>query len=177
MKNIILLFAITTILCQCSPKIVPIKNTYQDKPFTGVSDNNKDTVWDKIVDFFAQNGLSIRIIDRSSGLIVSNITALTWTHENAKGGLIDPAAWVVLNKVYYQGSTKYVLPVSVTGEWNIRIKSIADNKTNINVNLVNLKYNSPTDQPTVVIKDKKYIPLFQTKSTGKFEEKIFDIVK
>lgn len=173
MKKVPFLLIFICTLCQCTPKIVPLKNSYQDKPFTGLSDNNKDAVWDKIVDFFAQNGLSIRIIDRSSGLIISNPT----THESTKGGLINPDAFVVLNKVYYPGATRYMQPINVTGEWNIRIKSAPDNKTNINVNLVNISYNTYPESQTVIVKDKKYVQMFQTKSTGKFEEKIFNIVK
>jgi hypothetical protein len=117
LKRFLPLAILVILLIQCSPKIVPIKITYQIKPFEAISDNNKDVVWDKIVDFFAKNGLSIKLIDRSSGLIVSDATKLTYTHENAKGDVLNPLAWVVLNKVYKAGNRLYIEPLTITGEW------------------------------------------------------------
>ncbi len=169
--------AVLVILIQCSPKIAPLTKTYQAKPYEAISDNNKDIVWDKIVDFFAKNGLSIKLIDRSSGLIVSDATTLTYTHEDDKGNLKNPKAWVVLNKIYKAGNKLYIEPTSLTGEWNIRIKSTSDNKTNINVNLVNIKY-TYLNSSGMPEKDSQYfVNKFQAQSTGKFEEFIFNNVK
>lgn len=175
-QTFILLFALTLLSGCASVKIIPLKNTYQTKPYEAVSDNNKDVVWDKIVDFFAQNGLSIKLIDRSSGLIVSEATALTFTHEDSKGQLIHPDSWVVLVSVYDAANKKYIQPNVVIGEWNIRIKEIPGNKTNVNVNLVNIRYSSPNTDPLLPAQ-LKYVSKFEAQSTGKFEDKIFNIVK
>ena len=76
------LVMILSIVTGCSPKIVTVKNKYAEKNFEAISDSPKDKVWDNIIEFFAKRGLSIRIIDRSSGLIISNEMSLPTTHEN-----------------------------------------------------------------------------------------------
>ena len=80
--------------------------------------------------------MSIKIIDKSSGLIVSEKTKLSWTREDKKGNLINPGAFVVVQS--YNTMAQAVLSY-VTGDWNVRIKPLENGKTSINVNLVNIK--------------------------------------
>jgi hypothetical protein len=154
-------------------KIVPLKGVYENKPFEIISDTPKDQVWDKIIDFFAQNGLSIKIIDRSSGLIISDRSSLNWTFENNNGELIKPLASVVIEKIIDIGTKKPIRPSSVTGDWNIRIKQLPDNKTSINVNLLHIEATGYT------IKFGEGVTQYaiKGKSTGNFEKLISDKVK
>ncbi len=176
MKKYIFLFFLPA-LTQCTSKIAPVTKTYQDKPYEIISDNNRDIVWDKIVDFFAKKGLSIKLIDRSSGLIVSDETNLTYTHEDDKGNLKNPKAWVVLNRIYRYGSKLYIEPSTVTGEWNIRIKSTPENKTNINVNLVNIKYTFLNSSGLPDKYSLDYRNKSSGQSTGQFEALIAGNIK
>jgi hypothetical protein len=154
-----------------SIKTIPLKNTYSNGNFEKTADAMKDTVWDNIIDFFAKNGLPIKLIDRSSGLIISSESYLTWTFENNKGQLQNPKAWVVLAKQINPNNKQPIKYQSVTGEWNIRIKSISDHQTLINVNLVNTKYSSPFSETV-----KQFTPgTFQ--STGVFENWIYETIK
>ncbi|MEJ7739596.1 MAG: hypothetical protein WKF97_19400 [Chitinophagaceae bacterium] len=156
----------------CAYKITPLKGLYSDKPFEIVSDKSKDRVWDKLIDFFAQKGLSIKIIDRRSGLIISDKSALTWTFEDSKGKLINPSAWIVIEKTVDPGPNKVIKPSSVAGDWNVRIKDLPNNKTVINVNLVNIRAKRESVS--------KYgISEYEIKalSTGNFEKLISDIIK
>jgi hypothetical protein len=173
-RTLITLVAIPLLLFSCSPKIVPIKGSYQNKPFEMVSNNSKDVVWDKIIDLFAQTGFSIKIIDRSSGLIISDKGSLKYSRENKKGELRDKNAWVVLDAVYQSGST-YLVPISsVTGEWNVRIKDADAGKTNININLVNIAaYYMQGTGPYAV----PQVLRVNAKSTGNFEKLISDKIK
>ena len=98
MRKLYILIA-SFIFCSCTPKVIALKGTYPDKPFELSVDKSKDAVWDNIIDFFATKGLSIKLIDRSSGLIVSEKTALVWSYENSKGQLEKPSAWVVIPKL------------------------------------------------------------------------------
>ena len=156
----------------CANKIAPLKGKYLDKPFEIVSDKNKDQVWDKLIDFFAQKGLSIKIIDRSSGLIISDKSALTYSLEDSKGNLIDPNAWIAIEKVYNVGANKIIKPSSVSGDWNVRIKELPNNKTSINVNLVNIKAKQVSVSKYGVVE-------FEIKalSTGNFENLIAEQIK
>lgn len=129
-------------LFSCAYKSVPLKGNYDEKPFELIVEKNKDVIWDNLIDFFATKGLSIKLIDRTSGLILSDRSLLTWTYEDAKGKLENPAAWVVLPKIVDPGTMKPVSFAQVYGDWNVRIKEIDKDKTKINVNLVNISYTS-----------------------------------
>ncbi|MEP7373199.1 MAG: hypothetical protein ABI675_07375 [Chitinophagaceae bacterium] len=87
----VLLYSLTfLLLSSCtSYKTIALKGSYSDGNFEAYSEKNKDQVWDNLIDFFAKNGISIRIIDRSSGLITSGETRAPITRENSKGELID----------------------------------------------------------------------------------------
>lgn len=158
----------------CTPQLAPLKGNYSDKPFEIISDKPVDIVWGNVIDLFATKGLSIKLIDKASGLIVSEKTsfASNYTFEDIYGKLQNPNAWVVLAKISYGGSD--MSPDKITGEWNIRIKTASDGKTLINVNLTNIegsKYIAPSQYTAA------QNLTFHGKSTGKFEEVISNLVK
>jgi hypothetical protein len=127
-------------LFSCAPsKIVPIKGKYPPTPIVANSPKTFDQAWDIIIDYFAQNGIPIKIIDRSSGLIVSEQTKLTWSFEKKDGSLFLPTASVVLEKILKPSSENWFSPQEVTGEWNVRVKKAPDGTVSINVNLYNIK--------------------------------------
>lgn len=171
------LFLCFVVFFSCAVKITPLKGSYLDGQFEAVSDNNKDAVWDKIIELFAKEGIPIRLIDRSSGLILSNEISLRWTMENKNGQPTTPTAYIVIQRVYDPGSRKFIKPYQITGEWNIRIKATENNKTIVNVNLVNLKYWNRDMQyygsaPKLTKVDNKSI-----RSLGNFEKTIYEFVK
>lgn len=167
------LSAISLFLLSCeSTKMVPLKGKYSDGNFVAYSDKSKEKIWDNIIDFFAKNGLSIRIIDKSSGLIISGTTSLDWTYENKNGALVHSDAWVVIAKTQYISKTIEV--GRVIGEWNIRIKE-ENGKTSININLVNPSYYYKN--ATVATANPTSFKSGYCKSTGKFEESIYQIIK
>ena len=159
------------IFSSCAVKVYPLKGKYQDGPFVQVSQNPIDSVWDRLIDLFATKGLPIKIIDKSSGLIISDKTALLATNEDKNSKLENPDAWVVLEKVYNPGTRTFLKPGYVVGEWNVRIKSNTNGGTTINVNLVNLK--------DVYTDLKGFTNERETKaiSTGVFEKIIFEYIK
>lgn len=171
--TIVALFA-TTMFIGCTPQLAPLKGNYMDKPYEITSDKSVDTVWSNVIDLFATKGLSIKVIDKSSGLIVSEKSSLAsnYTFEDDNGKLRDANAWVVLSKISYAGGQ--MSPDKITGEWNVRIKAAQNGKTTINVNLTNI-------EATRYIAPSQYSATqnltFQGKSTGKFEELIAGLVK
>ncbi len=56
-----------------------------------------DEVWSKVIDLFAIKGLSIKIIDKLSGLLTSDPFSFLGknTIETETGTLINTSAWVV----------------------------------------------------------------------------------
>lgn len=168
-----LAFFIVTLSLSCSPKIIPLKGAYPETPIIQYSDNSVDKVWDKIIDFFAQKGLAIKIIDKSSGLIISDATELTWTFEDKNGNQNKTGRWVAIPKVIAPGADRATIPTSVRGEWNVRIKAVGD-KTAVNVNLVNIEEKVLTG--SYAAGNTSYIRI-DGKSTGVFEKLIFEKVK
>ena len=170
------LFALAVSLVACSPKIYPLKGSYPQTPIVRFSDNSFDKVWEKTIDFFAENGIPIRIIDKSSGLIISDKANLTWSFEDKNGKLVNPMAFVAIPSVMDQDKFKPYRPESVTGEWNVRIKAV-EGKASINVNLYNITatfgrsyYSTFTHSIVEPVK-------LDGRTTGVFEKKISDAVK
>ncbi len=169
MRSILLL---CIIFSSCTPvKFIPLKNSYADKPFEQTVDKSKDQVWENIIDFFAKNGLSIRLIDRTSGLIISDKTALKWTYEKKDGSLEFPLAWAAVPKVINTGNNMPYKFLTVNGDWNIRIKE-SSGGTLININLVNI--NCYASAYTLASNSPSAITVAGVKSTGNFEKLIFD---
>jgi hypothetical protein len=171
-----LVFALVVFLAGCSVKQFPVKNQYLAGPYQTTSSSSKDETWEKIIDFFSQKGLPIKLIDKSSGLIVSEASNLPVTVEGNQGNLSDPNAWVVVPAVNDKFKKKLIIAPyhgNVTGEWNIRIKSTDENKTLINVNLVNLKYKVREPMANY----ERFIDATTAKSTGSFEKLVADYVK
>ena len=170
-------FFLLIFLSGCSLKTIPIKGTYLKTPYIITSDKNFEQVWDKLIDLFAQKGLPIKIIDKNSGLIISEKLILPITIELKSGQLKNPSAFIVVAQVYDPGSRKYY-PIGryynsifgVSGEWNVRIKK-NDDKTIINVNLVNVTYEYELAHVP------KQILLKEYQSTGVFENLIADAIK
>lgn len=187
-----LTFTIILAICLtgCTDKLYPIKGQYPNTPIEIPTSNNFDQVWEKLIDMFAQQGLSIKIIDRTSGLIISDRSLLQTTIEDTKGRLIDTSAFIVIQthrnpisgltepitgyspKLPTKGHSREVQPVS--GDWNVRVKK-SESGCIINVNLTNIRFEQTLagyygKAPTPIV-----ISAFR--STGVFEKTIADIIK
>ena len=188
MKKIAYLVVATIFLNSCATtKIIPLKGVYAEMPIEIKSNLSFDAVWDKLIDLFAQKGLAIKIIDRSSGLIISDRSLLKTTTEDSKGKIDDPTAWIVVPKQKNPSTgreepisgtssgvyAKKMIPNDVIGDWNVRIKKLDDGKTSINVNIVNVRYEDIAPGSGY----KKEFNLYGYKSTGVFENLITNTIK
>jgi hypothetical protein len=175
--GILLLVASALIISGCStPKPIALKGAYSTEPKALETEATFDQVWDRLIDLFAQKGLSIKIIDRSSGLIISERSLLPFTTENNLGILKDSTAFGVVPKVYDSYSKKYKpIYTSLTGEWNVRIKKGPGGKTVINVNIVNIQgIGSLIYQGKI---QSTNTPCSECRSTGVFESLISNLIK
>lgn len=168
------LFFLVTLLSSCGMKIYPSKGEYPKPPIVHYSSKSFSDVWDNIIDLFAQNGIPIAVIDRSSGLIVSTPTILSWSTEDDNGVLQLKGASVVIDRVFFNGRRFLQSPTGVTGRWNIRIKE-SNGRTSVNVNLTDITaFNTITDKyGSRDVTNKNYNP----KTTGNFERRIYNAVK
>jgi hypothetical protein len=163
-----ILFCTALFLISCSAKVVPLRNQYPVPPMTFKTENKIDQVWSNLIDFIATTGMSIKIIDRGSGLLITEDYSFVkkMTHENQKTKKVNnPDAYLVSN--WYKISGGYLAPTEVMANWNIRLKEIEGGGTNIAVNITNVRAVNAIDKARV----------FDVRSTGVFEKMIFDIVK
>lgn len=165
----ILLLGFSLFFLGCVSAVIRLRNPYIPGLYEQVSGKPKARVWNNLFSFFSKNGLSVRLVDSTNGLIKSSQTNLPWSYENKKGKLNNPRAWVVVERIIYKN--KPLVLTSVTGEWNIRIKALNDSQTYVVVNLVNLRYNTPLDT--------SYQPFLRAspRSTGVFEKMLEEQIK
>ena len=147
---------------------------------TFTSDKKVDEVWGLIIDLFSSKGISIKVIDKQSGLIISERASFirkrfdipNYTFESKDGKLENPDAWIVLER-RGDGFGRLIQPAKLTGDWNIRVKEF-NGKTLVTVNLVNI--DASFYSPPTTYSSGGDIPL-NAKSTGVFEKLILDIIK
>ncbi len=164
---------VISLLIGCAPVITNLSGNYQDKPFEVNSPRPLDSVWSSVIDLFAQKGISIKIIDKGSGLIVTEKTSFLKNYSIEKDGKPSkPDAWIVLNYITYGGMD--LKPTQVFGEWNVRVKTNNSGGTLININLNNIDALIHYDR-TQYTAEKTII--FDGRSTGKFEGIIADFIK
>ncbi len=134
MKKIFFALFGATTLWSCSPKMSPLTSITTD-PVMVESTLSKEAVWEKLVDHMAVVGTTIKLIDKASGLIVTDDYSFinSWTYENKKGVQKNPSAFVAIKK---RGGRA---PQTITGQWNARVKDKPGGGSIININLVNLK--------------------------------------
>jgi hypothetical protein len=174
------------LFASCAAKIIPLKGNYPQTPIIFKSENSFEKTWDKLIDVFAQKGLAIKIIDRSSGLIISTNSEMAATPEDSKGNPKNPNAFIAVpsiksnnqikplsgsNQGAYTAKSKIVY-YPVYGEWNVRVKPDGAGSL-INVNITNVTYviyggTKGTDH---------FLPLKGYKSTGVFEKDLADLIK
>jgi hypothetical protein len=135
-------------------------------PDTYYSDKTKDEVWSKTIEYFAKSGFGIKVIDKSSGLIVTDKYDFDklYTSEDDKGFLVNKDALLVCSHYSFMNN---VYANRVSGNWNIRIFE-DKGKTAVNVNITNIEAKYIPDSP--------YYNKFECKSTGLFESKVFETV-
>lgn len=185
MKRTLSLLLFVTLI-SCSAKIIPLKGQYPATPMIFNTENSFEKSWDKLIDIFAQKGLAIKLIDKSSGLLISERSLLTATTENKEGVIVNKTAFVVIPKIIENGATytatgkiidpskdkKKNVSYPVYGEWNVRIKSSSSGST-VNVNINNVTYDEYSNKAKMSFSK----ALNTYRSTGAFENLIYDLIK
>ncbi len=170
--ELMLLCATVVMLSSCASS--RLTGTYPSTNHFAETKNSFETVWSRIIDYFAIEGIPISVVDKSSGLIVASKTSFlnSYTRE-VKGKPLNPGAYVVIptikggfgNVLEPNAKIKAGLSWEMLGDWNVRVKE-TDGNTIVNVNLINLVcfYIDQHGKKTVV-------PI---ESTGKFEKGLLD---
>jgi hypothetical protein len=159
----------------CVPKMIALKGTYPTPPMRTTTSANYDSVWNNLIDYIALTGGYTRVIDKASGILVSEDYSFTdqTTTEDKKGRTVDPRAFLVSSKYKTANTMIKPGPMKVTGNWNVRLKP-SSNGTLISVNITNLKaFDYFSFRGMGGWTEKAY----EVKSTGLFEKRLIDVIK
>jgi len=117
----------------CTPDSVPLKGKYIDNPIEFTSTKTSDSLWLTIRQIFSEKGLVIKKVDTEKGLVVTKKTPFisVYTHEDKDGKLIEPQAWVVLQKDFTKKNVWN--PKTIYGEWRIQINETESGVTKIKI--------------------------------------------
>lgn len=176
-KLLLMSLLLTTMFISCGvTSYYSLRQNYT--PQTSIETaSSYDEVWNNVVDFFAQNNLSISVLEKDSGLIAaSNVEIMgpvLVTQENRNGQLVNPSAWFVIpyNKAFANGRVKCSI--------NVRVKKTQYGMTHISVNLGNIIGYRCIKYLTMMFTEAtewQQMPV-QCVSTGNFEADLLNLFK
>ncbi|RFS17692.1 hypothetical protein [Emticicia sp. C21] len=164
MKKVLSLLLILSVFSSCQQKLTrPLKGNYPTD-YTIISEKSSDELWNDIIAYCSESGIKLKIIDRKSGLIVSQWYKLgTYTFENQDGTLRENGANVVLG---CETPGKFIAdcqpPTIIWTFINFKLNE-KNNKISLTVRLSDLK---------AWYSEWEYLK--QVKSTGFLEKQIID---
>lgn len=166
MKRLFTALTLAIIFQSCMEGRIPLKGNYQN-PNTFYFDQKENEVWNGLMAVLCDRGLSVKSMDKSSGVIFGDKYDFTSVSsaENSKGQLVTKDALIVTQYVVFTGRT-YVLPNQITADWNIRVYPF-EGKTALKINLKNIVSKYQLSQAI----------FYQAESTGNFEKFIADSIK
>lgn len=161
MRKLLLLPILPILLFSC---VTSTKLTSNTEAYKATTAKPFDEVWANIIDIFSARGYSIKTIDKTSGLIVTDDYSLSKSYTYEKNGVpIDPQAYVVVSKYSNVNfSFKNIEPDNVLGNFNVRVRKNGDN-VDVFINLVNLRAVSIGRYGT---------HQYEVKTTGIFEKQL-----
>ncbi len=179
--KIITLIAIVISLTSCSTRLYPINEKYKPTD-NGVFVTNmpQKEVISKLVAFLTENGNSIALIDRESGIITTTEISFLGkdTQVDKSGNLVDCDAYVVSGVPQKSLANTNMFgdridPYEITGFWSIHLTT-QGSETEVSIKATNLK--CKYRKVLVGMASNTYVDV-PVKSTGVFETKMIDFLR
>lgn len=172
------LLILTQLITSCVTQgtLVPLKSSnVVENSF--IIPTSKDKVWERVIDFFADNSISIGVMEKESGLITSKETSFPITVEMTNGQFSDPSAFVLVQRMsdFKEDGTG----IRAMSNWNIRVKE-TEKGTELKINIGKIN----AEAYIVATRNGYGMPLSyewrtfsgQAISTGNFEKMIYEYV-
>jgi len=166
MKNIYLLILLISI--QSCARIVPLEGKYQEVPVKSLFDASFEKTWEAVIDFISDTGQEVQLIDKASGLIISDMqgsSGMSLSNEDKKGVLINKNAVIAVDRLSSDYPKTNLTAHIATSTWTIRIKELKNKSLEVST-LVHVK--------RVERIVGKYVFKYNGKSTGNFERYLLD---
>jgi len=132
-----LLYCICTLLLlQSCSHIVPLKGKYQDTPVKTTFNKPLESVWESIIDYIADTGQEVQLIDHSSGLIISDVhvaSGSSLSNEDKKGVLINPGAYIVSERYSHEYPYGALPTHRAIAKYTIRAKELKSKDIEVSV--------------------------------------------
>lgn len=165
-----LIYAALILLCSsCSPKIYSLQGNYDVITSIETTSSFND-VWNKVIDFFAMNNITISTIEKSSGIIAANAIGFDKScisMEDKDGVIHNRNTWFVMP--YEKGYT----PVSITCSFNVRVRQLDNGAVSISINIGNITGKVAFSNFFTI----GVIQYNRFNSTGKFENDLLTMFK
>lgn len=89
--SLVALIITFVIINGCNPARIALQGQYPNTPSEITSTKSVDSTWANLTGLFAANGLAIKKIDKTKGIVISSETAFipVYTFENQDGQLIN----------------------------------------------------------------------------------------
>ena len=125
------------LISACRTEYTPLKGHYPSD-YAVVFDKPTDKVMTNIIEYCLKNNISLKAIDRKSGLIMSEPYRIdAFTFESQNGMPEDSSARVIIGREAMKASKNdYFEPEVVNTEIIFRVKEV-DNKTSMTITLAN----------------------------------------
>jgi hypothetical protein len=164
MKKLILFLFLASCLQSCvTIGTIGIKGKYQEGPVKREFNHSYDETWNKVIDFISDIGLNVKMVDKGSGLVISDPTSFTGktSVEDKAGKILNSEAFIVTSRT---NDPNVANPIrSATASYNLRVKETGPGKSVVSVLLYNITVTGIVDTYT-----------HKGKSTGNFEKWILD---
>lgn len=164
MKKLILLLVVVSCLQSCiTIGTIGIKGKYQEGPVKMEVNNSYDETWNKVIDFISDIGLNVKMVDKSSGLVISDPTSFSGktSVEDKSGKILNSDAYIVTSRTNDPNVSNPIRLASAS--YNLRVKETSSGKSVVSVLLYNITVTGTVDTYP-----------HKGKSTGNFEKWILD---
>lgn len=153
--------------CSFDYSHAPLQGSYEDKAFVGYSKKPVPEVWDNLVTFVTKEGLDVKVVDKNSGLMISERTSyVESTCAERKGKPYAPEKYIVTSHVGARPD-KFT-PSRITAAWNAIIKPSDHGDTEVIIRLSGIQAYYGMGQA-----ERK----LEAHSLQNFEKKIFESIK
>lgn len=136
-----------------------------NEPLTVTTTESKEVVWTKVLNFFSRQGVPIKTVDKTSGIIQSDKLGLGSHTVLDNESKFDSTAWAICTWSQQDKIDKE--PIFPTGELFISVQE-NDGKTTISINLLNLQAMHSKRNFQNIVTDQYYVNTIQTSSELKW---------
>lgn len=141
--------------------------------------SSTDDVWASVVDILSEAGISIDIIDKGSGLIMTGRYYFKPSFQAEDGTLFNDADIAVQYANYCKNAAGAPASMRASAKWNIRVRADKEQRTVVTINITDITPEVLETRYSGYVPYNTWIkhPELQASSTGRFEKQVINLIK